>query len=69
MTEKDFIRCELLVLSWQRGKRETAARDLVEMFERPILYYVRRLVRSEDDAWDVLQETFMAVLKSRVESE
>ena len=64
MTEKDFIRCELLVLSWQRGKRETAARDLVEMFERPILYYVRRLVRSEDDAWDVLQETFMAVLKS-----
>lgn len=64
MTEKDFIRCELLVLGWQRGNRESAAKDLVELFERPVLYYVRRLVRSEDDAWDALQETFVAVLKS-----
>jgi len=64
MTEKDFIRCELLVLAWQRGNRERAAGDLVELFERPVLYYVRRLVRTEDDAWDALQETFAAVLKS-----
>jgi RNA polymerase sigma-70 factor (ECF subfamily) len=64
MTEKDFIRCELLVLRWQRGDREPAARDLVELFQRPLLYYVRRLVRSEADAWDALQETFVAVLKS-----
>jgi RNA polymerase sigma-70 factor (ECF subfamily) len=64
MTEKDFIRCEMLVLSWQRGNREGAAHDLVELFQRPLLYYVRRLVRSEEDAWDALQETFMAVLKS-----
>ena len=64
MTEKDFIRCELLVLSWQRGNREKAAHDLAELFQRPLLYYVRRLVRSEEDAWDALQETFMAVLKS-----
>ena len=64
MTEKDFIRCELMVLAWQRGNREQAASDLVELFERPVLYYVRRLVRTEDDAWDALQETFVAVLKS-----
>ena len=64
MTEKDFIRCELLVLSWQRGNRERAAGELAELFRRPLLYYVRRLVRSEDDAWDALQETFVAVLKS-----
>jgi len=64
MTEKDFIRCELLVLSWQRGNCERAAHDLVELFQRPLLYYVRRLVRSEEDAWDALQETFMAVLKA-----
>ena len=64
MTEKDFIRCELLVLSWQRGNRQAAADALIELFQRPLLYYIRRLVRSEDDAWDALQETFMAVLKS-----
>ena len=64
MTEKDFIRSELLVLSWQRGNRERAAGELAELFQRPLLYYVRRLVRSEDDAWDALQETFAAVLKA-----
>jgi RNA polymerase sigma-70 factor (ECF subfamily) len=64
MTEKDFIRCELLVLSWQRGQHDRAANDLVGLFERPLLYYIRRLVRSEDDAWDALQEAFVSVLKS-----
>lgn len=64
MTEKELIRCELLVLSWQRGNRESAADDLVQLFERPLWYYIRRLVRSEDDAWDALQETFVSVLRS-----
>ena len=64
MTEKDFIRCELLVLTWQRGNRENAADELVKLFERPLWYYIRRLVRSEDDAWDALQETFVSVLRS-----
>jgi RNA polymerase sigma-70 factor (ECF subfamily) len=64
MTEKEFIRCELLVLSWQRGSREQAADELVQLFERPLWYYIRRLVQSEDDAWDALQETFVSVLRS-----
>jgi RNA polymerase sigma-70 factor (ECF subfamily) len=64
MREKEFIRCELLVVRWQKGDRESAAKELVELFERPVLYYVRRLVRSEDDAWDAMQETFVAVLRS-----
>jgi RNA polymerase sigma-70 factor (ECF subfamily) len=64
MTEKDFIRCELLVLSWQRGNREHAADELVQLFERPLWYYIRRLVRTEDDAWDALQESFVSVLRS-----
>lgn len=64
MTEKDFIRCELLVLHWQRGDREQAAGELAQLFERPVWYYIRRLVRSEDDAWDALQETFVSVLRS-----
>jgi RNA polymerase sigma-70 factor (ECF subfamily) len=64
MTEKDLIRCELLVVRWQQGQCQRAAEDLVELFQRPLLYYLRRLVRSEADAWDALQETFAAVLKS-----
>ena len=64
MTEKEFIRCELLVLSWQRGNRQQAADELAQLFERPLWYYIRRLVRSEDDAWDALQETFVSVLRS-----
>jgi RNA polymerase sigma-70 factor (ECF subfamily) len=64
MREKEFIRCELLVVRWQKGEREGAAKELVELFERAVLYYVRRLVRSEDDAWDAVQETFVSVLKS-----
>jgi RNA polymerase sigma-70 factor (ECF subfamily) len=64
MKETELIRCELLVLSHRRGRRDEAARDLVALFQRPVLYYVRRLVQSEDDAWDVLQETFVSVLKA-----
>jgi len=64
MREKEFIRCELLLVRWQKGERESAAKELVELFERPVLYYVRRLVRSEDDAWDAVQEMFTSVLKS-----
>ncbi|HEX8522741.1 MAG TPA: sigma-70 family RNA polymerase sigma factor [Tepidisphaeraceae bacterium] len=64
MKEKDLIRCELLVLAYKRGRRDEAARELLDLFQRPALYYIRRLVRSEADAWDALQETFMSILKS-----
>lgn len=33
------------------------------MFERPLLYFVRRLMGSEADAWDVLQETWLNVFR------
>lgn len=49
-------------MSWQRGSREHAADELVQLFERPLWYYIRHIVRSEDDAWDVLQE--ISVLRS-----
>jgi RNA polymerase sigma-70 factor (ECF subfamily) len=41
-----------------------AAAELVALFEKPMLYYLRRLVGSEDDAWDLLQETWMSVFRS-----
>jgi RNA polymerase sigma factor (sigma-70 family) len=63
MTEADLLRCELLVLRhWRRD--EAAARELTELFQAPILYYLRRLLRSEADAWDVAQETWLAAFRS-----
>ncbi len=64
MTEKDLIRCELLVLRYQQDNRDEAANELVTLFEKPVLYYLQRMVESEADAWDLLQETFFSVVKS-----
>ena len=63
MTEKDLLRCELLVLRARRWD-ESAARELTEMFHRPMLYYLRRLLGSEADAWDAAQETWLAVFRA-----
>jgi RNA polymerase sigma-70 factor, ECF subfamily len=63
MKEKDFILCELLVLRYRRGDRD-AGRQIVELLQRPLLYFLRRLVDSESDAWDLLQETFASVFAS-----
>ena len=61
-SERELILIELLVLRCRRGDA-AAARELVGMFERPLLYFVRRLVGSEEDAWDVLQETWLNVFR------
>jgi RNA polymerase sigma-70 factor (ECF subfamily) len=47
---------ELLVLRCKRGERQ-AFGELVSRWESRLLYYVRRLVASEEDAWDVMQAT------------
>ena len=63
MTESERIISELLVLRCRRG--DTAAwRELIRHWERPLFYYVRRLVRGERDAWDVLQQTWLAAYKA-----
>ncbi|HEX2973965.1 MAG TPA: RNA polymerase sigma factor [Tepidisphaeraceae bacterium] len=63
ISDADLIRCELLVLRCQRRDTRAAA-ELVTLFEKPLLYYLRRLVGSEADAWDLLQETWMSVFRS-----
>jgi RNA polymerase sigma-70 factor (ECF subfamily) len=63
MTEADLILCEMLVLRFQRHDR-SAAEELVAFFEKPLLYYLRRLVRSEDDAWELLQETWISAFRA-----
>jgi RNA polymerase sigma-70 factor (ECF subfamily) len=63
VTDADLILCEMLVLRYQR-RDPSAAKELVAFFEKPLLYYLRRLVRSEDDAWDLLQETWISAFRA-----
>jgi RNA polymerase sigma-70 factor (ECF subfamily) len=49
---------ELLAIRARRG--DTAAFDeLVQLLEKPMFYYVRRLVGHEEDAWDILQDVWV----------
>lgn len=63
MTDADLILCELLVLRCQRRDR-VAAEELVAFFEKPLLYYLRRMAGSEADAWDLVQETWVSVFRA-----
>lgn len=63
MTNADLILCELLVVRYQR-RDPRAADELVTLFEKPLLYYLRRMIGSEADAWDLVQETWVSVFKA-----
>ena len=52
---------ELLALRCRRGER-AALEELVAAWEKRLLYFLRRLVDNEQDAWDVLQQTWVRVL-------
>lgn len=60
--DKRTIVQELLVLRCQRGDRQ-AFDELIREWEQPLFYFVRRLVATEEDAWDVLQKTWMQVVR------
>ena len=62
LRDKQVILQELLVLRCKRGERQ-AFDELVRQWEGRLLYYVRRLVATEEDAWDVMQETWLRVYK------
>lgn len=56
------IRSELLILRVRRG--DTAAfTELVALWERPLFYYLRRMLKTEEDTWDALQEVWLRVFK------
>ncbi len=59
--DKQKIYQELLVLRCKRGDKQAFA-GLVRLWEKRLFYYVRRLVRTEEDAWDTLQHVWMKVL-------
>jgi RNA polymerase sigma-70 factor (ECF subfamily) len=56
------VQSELLLLRHRRGD-PGALPELVALWERPLLYYLRRLLVSEEDAWDALQETWYRVVR------
>ena len=58
----DAVRSELLLLRHRAGD-PAALPELVALWERPLLYYLRRLAGSEEDAWDALQETWYRVVR------
>ncbi len=60
--DKDLIYHELLVLRCRRGER-AALEELVGEWERRLFYFIRRLGCDEHDAWDVLQQTWIKVLR------
>jgi RNA polymerase sigma factor (sigma-70 family) len=60
--DKKAILQELLVLRCKRGDNQ-AFNELVSQWEERLFYYVRRLVGTEEDAWDVLQQTWLKVFK------
>jgi RNA polymerase sigma-70 factor, ECF subfamily len=61
--DADLVLCELLVIRCQR-RDPGAANELVGLFEKPLLYFLRRMVGSEDDAWDLLQETWISAFRA-----
>ncbi len=61
-TPRDAIYDELLILRWRRGDR-TAIDELLRRWDRRLLYYIRRIVQGEEDAWDVLQRTWLQVVR------
>ena len=62
MPDKQSILNELLVLRCRRGE-SAAFRQLVEHWERPLLYYIRRLLGTTGVEWDVLQEVWLRVFR------
>ena len=62
MTEKEAIYYQLLVLRCRQGQKE-ALEELVRRWEKRLFYYIRRLVEDEQDAWQILQETWVKVLR------
>lgn len=62
LNRKD-IYLELLVLRCQQGDRQ-ALEELVRHFEKRLYYYIHRLVDDEHDVWNILQETWLKVIRS-----
>jgi len=61
-SEKESIYYERVVLRCQRNEKD-AFEELIRNWEKRLFYYVRRLVDDEQDAWDILQQTWLKVIQ------
>jgi len=62
VTEKEAVYYELLVLRCRQRQRD-ALEELVRTWDRPLLYYIRRLVEDEHESLQILQQTWVKVLQ------
>lgn len=62
MNPFERLREQVLVLRYQAGDA-TALEELVERYHGPLLYFVRRMVGDSRSAEDVLQDTWVAVVR------
>jgi Sigma-70 region 2 len=62
LRDKQAVLQELLVLRCARGERQ-ALEELIQGWQDRLFYFLRRLVPTEEDAWDVLQQTWLRVLR------
>ncbi len=53
---------EALMLDFQRGSRE-ALEELFARYRQPLFGFFRRRLESRDHAEDLVQETFLAVIR------
>ena len=60
--DKEAIYNQLLVVRCQAGQ-EQAWEELVRRWEKPLLYYIRRMIDDEHQAWQILQETWLYVVR------
>ena len=63
MNPFEQLREQVLVLRYQAGDA-TALEELVEQHYGPMLYFVRRMLGGSADAEDILQDTWLAVLRN-----
>jgi RNA polymerase sigma-70 factor, ECF subfamily len=61
--DRQLLESALLTVRWQQGDQAAFA-GIVELWERSLFYYLRRLTSSEEDAWELLQETWLKVFRS-----
>jgi RNA polymerase sigma factor (sigma-70 family) len=61
--DKQMLESAMLAVRWQRGDR-SAIEGIVQLWEQPLFYYLRRLAPTEADAWELLQETWLKLIRS-----
>lgn len=62
MKNSEEIYTELLVVKCRRGN-SSAFMELVRLYERRLFFYIRRIAGNEDDTWDILQQTWLAIFQ------